>query len=42
MLGSAGFGSINEAGMRWVTPDRVKLRHNGSIYLNLFCFGLQK
>jgi len=42
ILGSAGFGSIYEAGLRWVTLDRVKLRYNGRIYLNLFCFGLQK
>jgi len=42
MLGSAGIGSIYEAGLRWVTPDRVKVRYNGPIYLNLFCFCLHK
>jgi len=36
MLGSVGFGSIYEAGPRWVTPDRVKLRYNGPVYLILF------
>jgi len=44
--GDFGFGwnwvNIYEAGLGWVSPDRVKLRYNGPIYLNLFCSGLHK
>jgi hypothetical protein len=42
MLGSIGFGSIYEAGLGWVTLDRVKLRYSGPLYLNLSCFVLHK